>query len=95
MLTFIVATKYFVEVGSKESRTAHTHQHQRLLRFCSLHSLTLVVIVTGIGWVLIFARSDPNSKAGQVYGNIVSEWGQLLMLIIMTKYLREQGSKES
>ena len=83
MLTFIVATKYFFEVGSKESRTPHTHAHQRLLRFVALHSLTLVVIATGVVWVLIFARTDPESKAGQVYGNIVSEWGQLLMLIIM------------
>jgi hypothetical protein len=95
MLTFIVATKYFCEVGSKESRKPHPHRHQRLLRFLSLHSLTLVIIATGIGWMLIFARSDPNSKAGQVYGNIVSEWGQLLMLIVMTKYFREIGSKES
>jgi hypothetical protein len=38
---------------------------------------------------------DPNGKAGQVVGNIVSEWTQLFGLVIMTKYLREIGSKES
>ena len=58
------------------------------------HSLTLVIIATGIGWVYLFARSNPNSKYGQVYGNIVSDWWQLLALVVMTKYLRETGSKE-
>jgi hypothetical protein len=95
MLAFIILTKYCSEVGSAESLRPRTHPHQRLLRFVSRHSLTLVIIATGAGWVLIFARTDPESKAGQVYGNIVSEWGQLLMLIIMTKYFREEGSRES
>ena len=38
---------------------------------------------------------DANGKAGQVVGNIVSEWGQLLSLVWFTKYLYERGSKES
>jgi hypothetical protein len=37
---------------------------------------------------------DPEGKAGQVVGNIASEWTQLLGLVIMTKYLSEIGSKE-
>ena len=61
----------------------------------SKHSLSLVILATGIVWVVLFARTDPNGKAGQVYGNIVSEWGQLLALILMTKYFRETGSKEN
>jgi hypothetical protein len=31
---------------------------------------------------------------GQVIGNIVSGWTQLLGLVIITKYTREIGSKE-
>lgn len=72
----------------------HPHWHNRLRRFLSRHSLTLVILATGLLWVVLFARADPNGKVGQVYGNIVSEWGQLLALIIMTKYFRETGSKE-
>jgi hypothetical protein len=30
-----------------------------------------------------------------VIGNIVSEWTQVLGLVLITKYAREQGSKES
>jgi hypothetical protein len=94
-LAFVVMTKYFCEVGSKESRTPHPHWHNRLRRFLSEHSLTIVIVATGVVWVWLFARADPNGKVGQVYGNIVSEWGQLLALIIMTKYFRESGSKEN
>jgi hypothetical protein len=94
-LAFVVLTKYFCEIGSKESRRPHPRWHSRLLRALSNHSLTLVVIATGAMWAVLFARADPNGKAGQVYGNIVSEWGQLLALIIMTKYFRERGSKEN
>jgi len=94
-LAFIVSTKYFSEVGSKESRAPRRRRHSPLLGFFSQHSLTLFIIATGIVWAVVYARSDAESKAGQVLGNIVSEWGQLLALIIMTKYFREVGSKES
>ena len=38
---------------------------------------------------------DANGKTGQVVGNIVSEWTQVLGLVVMTKYLGETRSKES
>ena len=94
-LAFIVSTKYFWEIGSKESRAPRAARDRPLLGFFSQHSLTLFIIATGIVWAIVYARSDADSKAGQVLGNIVSEWGQLLALIIMTKYFREVGSKES
>jgi hypothetical protein len=94
-LAFIVSTKYFCEIGSKESRAPRARRDRPLLGFFSQHSLTIFIIATGIAWMMVYARSDANSKAGQVLGNIVSEWGQLLALIIMTKYFREVGSKES
>ena len=94
-LAFIVSTKYFCEIGSKESRAPRAPRDRPLLGFFSQHSLTLFIIATGIVWAIVYARSDADTKAGQVLGNIVSEWGQLLALIIMTKYLREVGSKES
>jgi len=95
-LAFVVLTKYFCEIGSKESHAPRPAPwHSRLRRAMSRHSLSLVIIATGVVWVVLFARTDPNGKTGQVYGNIVSEWGQLLALIIMTKYFREAGSKEN
>ncbi len=57
------------------------------------HSLTLFLLITGIAWVVAFKAMDPNSKWGQVVGNIVSEWTQILGLVLMTKRLMEVGSK--
>ena len=38
---------------------------------------------------------NPETKWGQVVGNIVSEWGQMAGLVFLTKRLTERGSKES
>jgi hypothetical protein len=95
MLVFVVATKYFFEVGSKESRQPPRHLHMRVARFLVRHSLTLVLVVTGAGWVAVFARSGVDAKWGAVTGNIVSEWTQILGLVLITKYAKETGSKDS
>ena len=42
------------------------------------HSLTIVLVLSGVAWAVAFARMDPNGKTGQVIGNIVSEWTQVL-----------------
>ena len=94
-LVFIVATKYFFEVGSGESRTLRMKPHEQVLSFAMRHSLSIVLAITGVLWAIVYARSDVNGKAGQVIGNIVSEWTQILGLVLITKYARESGSKES
>jgi hypothetical protein len=38
---------------------------------------------------------NPDAKWGQVVGNLVSEWTQILGLGVRTKRLIERGSKES
>jgi len=91
----VITTKYFYELGSAESRQPHPRTRSRVTRFVIDHSLTIVLIVTGAGWLALYLALDPEGKAGQVVGNIVSEWTQLFGLVIMTKYLREIGSKES
>jgi hypothetical protein len=91
---FVVATKYFFEIGSGESRRPPRYFHQRVTQFLFKHSLTLVLALTGVGWVVLYARSDVDSKSGQVVGNIVSAWTQVLGLVVITKYARESGSKE-
>jgi hypothetical protein len=53
------------------------------------------LLVTGIAWVVAFRAMRPSSRWGQVVGNIVSEWTQILGLVLMTKRLLEVGSKES
>jgi len=90
----VIATKYFFEIGSGESRPPTRHFHERVARLLIDHSLTIVLALTGIAWVIVYLKSDVGSRWGQVIGNIVSDWTQLLGLVIITKYLKERGSKE-
>ena len=74
----VIATKDFYEVGSAESRPPHRSTRSLLGRFIIDHSLTILPIVTGAVWVYVYTSLDPLGKAGQVVGNIVSEWTQVL-----------------
>ena len=51
--------------------------------------------MTGLGWVSVYMHADPESKWGQVVGNVLSEWTQILALVLMTKRLIETHSRES
>ena len=93
VLVTVVMTKYLYEKGSAESKQPRGKLPSKLLEFLREHSLTLVLVVTGIGWVIAFRAMDPSGKWGQVVGNIVSEWTQILGLVLMTKRLIEIGSK--
>ena len=66
-----------------------------VLNFLRDHSLSIFLLITGAGWVVLFAKMDANGKWGQVVGNIVSEWTQIFGLVLLTKRLIERKSKES
>jgi hypothetical protein len=95
VLVTVVMTKHLYEKGSAESKQPRGKLRSRVAEWLREHSLTLFLLATGIGWVVAFRAMDPNSKWGQVVGNIVSEWTQILGLVVMTKRLIEVGSKES
>jgi hypothetical protein len=95
LLVTVIATKYFYETGSAESRRPPQHWLSPVIKTLQDHSLTIFLVVTGVGWVWLFAASDPNSKWGQVVGNIVSEWTQIFGMVLLTKRLVEWHSKES
>jgi len=94
VLAFVIATKYFVEIGSGESRQPTPRFHERVVRLVVEHSLTIVLVLTGAAWAMAYARSEVDGKAGQVIGNITSNWTQILGLVLLTKYAKERGSKE-
>jgi hypothetical protein len=64
--------------------------------FLQQHGLSIAVMGILLMWLALYRQSDrdANGKAGQVVGNIVSEWTQILGLVVMTKYVGEIGSKE-
>jgi peptidoglycan/LPS O-acetylase OafA/YrhL len=92
----VIATKYLYEKGSAESKQPRQAILQnRVAEAVREHSLTIFLLVTGAGWVVLFVHMDVQGKWGQVVGNIVSEWTQILGLVLLTKRLIETGSKES
>ena len=93
-LILVIATKYFYEIGSAESRPPHPRGRGPVVRLLVDHSLTILLVVTGAVWIAVYRRLPPNGKSGQVVGNVVSEWTQVLGLVVLTKYLGERGSKE-
>jgi len=94
-LVAVLGTKYFYEVGSKESRAPRGHFRNRAREFVHQHSLSIFLIITGGLWAALYMRTDPETHWGQVIGNIVSEWTQIIGLVLMSKRLIEKGSKES
>jgi len=91
----ILATKWLFEKGSRESRQPEIMHKNRFFEMLHEHSLTIFLLITGIGWVALFFKVDPNSNWGTVVSNMVSEWSQQIGLVLLTKKLIETGSKES
>ena len=95
VLVTVLATKFLYEKGSAESRRPPRSFLSPVLEWLRDHSLTVFLLVTGAFWIALFLHMNSESKWGQVVGNIVSEWTQVLGLILMTKRLVEYHSKES
>jgi hypothetical protein len=95
LVVMVIATKYLYEKGSVESRHPPKDVRSSVMEHLRDHSLTIFLLLTGLGWILLYASVDSESKWGQVVGNIVSEWTQILGLVLMTKVLVERHSKES
>jgi len=91
----VLMTKHLYEKGSSESKQPKGIWASPVMELLREHSLTVFLVITGIAWMLAFRAMDPNGKWGQVVGNIVSEWTQILGLVLMTKRWMEIGSKES
>ena len=94
VLVTVIMTKHLYERGSAESKNPRSKWKSPTLEFLRSHSLTVFLVITGVAWAYVFGRMDPNSRWGQVVGNLVSEWTQILGLVWMTKILIEVGSKE-
>lgn len=95
LVVMVLATKYLYERGSKESKQPRGLLPKRWVEALRDHSLTIFLVITGGLWIALYAHLDSEAKWGSVVGNIVSEWTQILGLVLMTKKLMEAGSKES
>jgi len=94
VLVTVIMTKHLYERGSAESKNPKSKWGSPTLEFLRSHSLTVFLVITGAAWAMLFSRMEASSRWGQVVGNLVSEWTQILGLVWMTKILMEVGSKE-
>jgi hypothetical protein len=94
-VVIILGTKFFYEIGSAESRPLRNRKSNRWLELLYEHSLLIFLALTGIGWLVLYLRMNPQEPWGQIVGNILSEWLQMAGLVFLTKRLIERGSKES
>jgi hypothetical protein len=90
----VLMTKHLYEKGSPQSKQPKGVLPSKVMEFFREHSLTIFLVITGVAWVVAFNAMDPNSRWGQVVGNIVSEWTQILGMVLITKRLIEVGSKQ-
>ena len=95
LVVMVVATKFLYERGSVESKRPRGVLPKRWEELVRDHSLTIFLLITGALWIAAYLRMDVQGRWGQVVGNIVSEWTQVLGVVLMTKRLVEPGSKES
>jgi hypothetical protein len=95
LVVMVFATKYLYEKGSAESRRPPRSVLGPVWKRLRDHSLSIFLVVTGIGWIALYALMDSETKWGQVVGNIVSEWTQIFGLVLLTKRLIERHSRES
>jgi putative Mn2+ efflux pump MntP len=95
VVVMVFATKYLYEKGSAESRRPPRNLLSPVLERLRDHSLSIFLVITGIGWIALYASMDSEAKWGQVVGNIVSEWTQVFGLVLLTKRLIERHSRES
>ncbi len=95
VVVMVFATKYLYERGAAESRRPPSAVLSPWRVRLREHSLGIFLLITGIGWIAVYASVDSEGKWGQVVGNIVSEWTQIFTVLMMTKKLVEVHSKES
>src|SRR5271154_3947983 len=59
VLVTVVMTKHLYEKGSTESKQPKGKVRSAVTEFLRAHSLTLFLLVTGVGWVVAFGAMSP------------------------------------
>ncbi len=95
VIVTVLATKFFYERGSAESKPVPHKLLRWMPEWMEAHSLTIFLVITGVGWLVAYSRMKPDSRWGQVVGNVLSEWVQLIGVVLLTKKFFESGSAES
>ena len=58
----VIATKYFYEIGSAESRQPGHRFRNRVIETIREHSLTIFLGLTGAGWTVLYLKMIPKGS---------------------------------
>ncbi len=88
----VICTRILYERGNPDCEPRHFRRQNPVLYWIKTHSLTMFFGLTLLVWIYVFAHMSATSKWGQVVGNVVSEWTQILGAIWLTKRFIEGSS---
>jgi hypothetical protein len=84
------------------SHRRHRHNPVHLMHpasapgpFYKRHSLGIASVTLLALWVVLYLRTDPSTHWGSFFGNAIADWSGVVMTVLGTKWLFEQGSTES
>ena len=63
--------------------------------FYKRHSLGIASVTLLVLWFVLYLRADPNTHWGSFFGNAIADWSGVMVTVLGTKWLFEQGSAES
>lgn len=90
----LLATKYLYERAPRKKPAPSANTSEHIQHFIADHKLTLFLLLTGVAWITLYASLDSESKYGQLVGNIVSEWTQILGFVLLTKRFMERSARK-
>ena len=68
LVVTVLATKYMYEIGSAESRKPPHRFLAPVWEKLRDHSLSIFLLITGIGWTILFAHSDSRGDVSSLPG---------------------------
>src|SRR3954462_4726936 len=71
------------------------HVVRREGHFLKRHSLSIVVVAVLVLWIVLYARSDPQTHLGAFFGNAIADWTGVVVTVLGTKFLFERASAKS
>ena len=88
LVVTVLATKHLYEKPPRKKG----EEPEGVIEVILDHKVTVFLIVTGVGWVVVYLKMYSEAKWGQVVGNLVSEWTQNLGFVLLTKKFIERSA---
>jgi hypothetical protein len=68
---------------------------RRSHRFIREHSSSIAAAGILTSWICLYSVSSPATHRGSFFGNAITDWSGVVVMVFATKYVYETGSAES